>query len=248
MVVLDTYSLFAGKDGAGKAADFAGNAQLAPAAYAKWRAAVWPLLATAGLVDTKADAFVPEAGFELLFNGHDLTGWGFRPTTDDDRASIARWSAKDPHMPPWPIVEKQVAFDGQAASPDGRFRAINGRLVVTSPPEGRRIQKLMTTADFAGDFTLKLEFRATPAADSGVFLRGRQVQCRDYALAGPYTELAAYKPQEWNEFVAEVKRTSARCTVNGAVIEEAFEVPATGPIGVEGDKGQMEYRRVRIRR
>jgi hypothetical protein len=26
-----------------------------------------------------------------------------------------------------------------------------------------------------------------------------------------------------------------------------MKVPATGPIGVEGDRGQMEYRRIRIK-
>ena len=40
---------------------------------------------------------------------------------------------------------------------------------------------------------------------------------------------------------------TARCTVNGEVIEEAFKVPASGPIGLEGDMGQMEYRHIRIR-
>ena len=31
------------------------------------------------------------------------------------------------------------------------------------------------------------------------------------------------------------------------VLDAAFKVPATGPIGLEGDRGQMEYRRLRIR-
>ena len=32
------------------------------------------------------------------------------------------------------------------------------------------------------------------------------------------------------------------------MLEVALKVPDTGPIGVEGDRGQMEYRRIRIRR
>jgi hypothetical protein len=39
----------------------------------------------------------------------------------------------------------------------------------------------------------------------------------------------------------------ARATCNGEVLETAMAVPATGPIGLEGDRGQMEYRRIRIR-
>ena len=47
--------------------------------------------------------------------------------------------------------------------------------------------------------------------------------------------------------IVEVKDGVAHCTCNGEVIEEAMKVPATGPIGLEGDRGQMEYRRIRIR-
>jgi hypothetical protein len=31
------------------------------------------------------------------------------------------------------------------------------------------------------------------------------------------------------------------------VLEEGMELPQSGPIGVEGDRGQMEYRRIRIK-
>ena len=82
------------------------------------------------------------------------------------------------------------------SSHDDRYVAINGRLVVTTPPEGRRIQQLWTTREFPEDFILKLEFRATPNADSGVFIRKPQLQCRDYSLAGPWKSLPNYKPQD----------------------------------------------------
>jgi hypothetical protein len=84
-------------------------------------------------------------------------------------------------------------------------------------------------------FTLKLEFRATPNADSGVFLRGKQLQCRDFPLAGPYKDLKHYKQGDWNELVITVKGTTAHCTCNGEVLEAAYEIPETGPIGLEGD-------------
>jgi hypothetical protein len=29
-------------------------------------------------------------------------------------------------------------------------------------------------------------------------------------------------------------------------LEDALKVPATGPIGLEADRGQMEYRRIRV--
>ena len=93
---------------------------------------------------------------------------------------------------------------------------------------------------------LKLEFRATPNADSGVFLRQPQLQCRDFVLAGPYKDLKNYRAQDWNELVVEVKGTVARCTCNGEGLEAEFQVPQNGPIGLEGDRGQIEYRRIRI--
>jgi hypothetical protein len=136
--------------------------------------------------------------------------------------------------------------DGKTVTDDGRYLAKNGRLIVTTPAEGSRIQQLYTAREFPGDLTLKLEFRATPNADSGVFVRKPQLQCRDYPLAGPYKDLKNYKTGDWNELVVVVKDGVAHCTCNGEVIEAALQVPATGPIGLEGDRGQMEYRRIRI--
>ncbi len=43
-----------------------------------------------------------------------------------------------------------------------------------------------------------------------------------------------------------VKDKTAHCTCNGEVLEAAYALPETGPIGLEGDRGQMEYRRIRI--
>ena len=141
-----------------------------------------------------------------------------------------------------------MAFDGRTASPDGRFVAINGRLVVTTPPEGRKIQQLYTTREFRDDFMLKLEFRATPNADSGVYVRGPQLQCRDYALAGPFKDLKNYKPQDWNELVVTVQNGVARAPATAKCWTSSSRSRETGPIGVEGDRGQMEYRRIRIKR
>jgi hypothetical protein len=74
------------------------------------------------------------------------------------------------------------------------------------------------------------------------------LQCRDFPLAGPYKDLKNYKPQDWNELVVTVQDGKARATCNGEVLEEAMEVPATGPIGLEGDRGQMEYRHLRLKK
>ena len=119
--------------------------------------------------------------------------------------------------------------------------------MITTPAEGRRIQALWTTREFPEDFELRLEFRATPNADSGVYLRKPQLQCRDFLVAGPYKDLKQYKAQDWNELVVIVKGGVAHATCNGEVLEAALKLPATGPIGLEGDRGQMEYRRLRVK-
>ena len=247
VTLLETWPLFADAKGDAIPAELPDLLHPNLAGYAKWAAALRPIFATLGFLESEPYQFTPEPGFVSLFNGKDLAGWGFRPTPDADKESARKWQAGDPNAPPWPIVTNPVSFDGQTSSPDGRFVAKNGRLTVTTPPEGRRIQQLSTTRNFPKDFILRLEFRATPNADSGIFIRKPQLQCRDYLVAGPYTELKKYKPQDWNEIEVTVKDGVAHCTCNGEVLEAALQVPSTGPIGLEGDRGQMEYRRIRIK-
>lgn len=215
---VETYPLFADAEGDAKKEEFPDLLHPNKAGYAKWAAAIRPVLATLGFVETEPDNFAPEPGFRSLFNGKDLTGWGYKTNN----------------------------FDGQTQSSEGRYVTKNGRLIVTTPPEGRKIAQLWTTEKFPSNFILKLEFRATPNADSGVFIRQPQLQCRDYPLAGPYKNLTKYKPQDWNEMVVAVTNNVAYCTCNGEVLEPALKLPATGPIGLEGDRGQMEYRRIRL--
>lgn len=218
VTLLETWRLFANAEGDAKKEEFPDVLHPNKAGYAKWAAALRPIFATLGFLETEPDNFTPEPGFVSLFNGRDLTGWGYRTNH----------------------------FDGQTSSPEGRYVARNGRLIVTTPPEYSKIQQLWTTREFPRDFVLKLEFRATPNADSGIFIRQPQLQCRDYLLAGPYKSLQQYKPQDWNEVVVTVKDNVAHCTCNGEVLEAALKVPATGPVGLEGDRGQMEYRRIRL--
>ena len=244
---LETWPLFADPSGDALAGEFPDLLHPNEAAYAKWAAALRPVFATLGFSETTVEPFTPEEGFESLFNGHDLTGWGYRPTSEADKASAESWQASDPDAAAWPFVNEPAQFDGLTVTPDGRFAAINGRLVVTTPPEYRKIQQLWTTREFPQDFILKLEFRATPNADSGVYLRGPELQCRDYLLAGPYKELKHYRPQDWNELVVTVQGGAGRATCNGEVLEAGLKLPESGPIGVEGDRGQMEYRRIRIK-
>jgi hypothetical protein len=181
-----------------------------------------------------ADDWQPDPQFRSLFNGKDLTGWCFRAKEDRKSPRIGE------------VVEK---FDDKTQSSDaGRYSAQDGILTVNFPKgRARLISQLYTLEEFPRDFVLKLEFRASVNADSGIFIRRPQLQCRDYLVAGPYKKLKKYKPQDWNQIEVVVKGRTAHCTCNGEVLEAAFALPATGPIGLEGDRGQMEYRRIQIK-
>jgi lysophospholipase L1-like esterase len=219
VTVLDTFALFANGQGEAKSEEFPDLLHPNTLGYAKWEKALRPMFESMGLAAAWPDDFTPEPGFTSLFNGRDLTGWSY-----PDGAT----------------------FDGQTVNSDGRFMAKNGRVVVTVSRVERAYKRLLTTQKFSGDFVLKLEFRASPNADSGVFIRDVQLQCRDYPIAGPYFNVKNYRPLEWNELVVTVKGGLAHSTCNGEVLVDAMPIPATGPIGFESDRGQMEYRRIRV--
>ena len=169
-----------------------------------------------------AEETAPVTGFISLYNGKDLTGWGY---SGDDK------------------------FDGKTDASDGRYSA-RGESIVVNPEDsakGPHLRQMWTTQVFPKNFVLKLEFRASVNADSGIFLRKPQLQCRDYLVAGPYKALKQYKAQDWNEIVVTVKDNVAHCTCNGEVLEEALKLPETGPIGLEADRGQMEYRHILLK-
>src|SRR5262249_6594292 len=149
---IETWPLFADAKGDAIPTEFPDLLHPNKAGYDKWANALRPIFALDGFMENEPYEFATEPGFVSLFNGHDLTGWEFRATSEGERESIRKWKASDPNMPLWPIVEKTVAFDGQEKSNDGRYVAKNGRLIVATPPEGRRIQKISTARDFSKDF------------------------------------------------------------------------------------------------
>jgi len=189
-------------------------------------------LAMSALFIARAALWVPEPGFVSLFNGKDLTGWGYR---DKEQK----------------ILE---SFDGKVDASDGRYSAVPTKdgagILIVHPHDaakGPRLRQMWTTQEFPKNFILKIEFRAAVNADSGIFLRKPQLQCRDYLVAGPYKQLKKYKAQDWNEIIVTVKDNVAHCECNGEVLEEALKIPANGPIGLEGDRDQMEYRHIQIK-
>jgi len=219
VTIVDTYSLFANVHGDAKEEEMPDLLHPNILGYAKWSAALHPILETVGLLPIWNDEFTMEPGYMSLFDGHDLTGWEY---------------------------EGGPTFTRKAATNDGRYVVRNGRLVVTVSHTAKDYRKLWSTIKFPHDFVLRLEFRASPNADSGIFVRDPQLQCRDFLIAGPFATLTHYRPLDWNEIVVTVRGGLAHCTCNGEVLVDAMPVPANGGIGLESDHGQMEYRRIRI--
>ncbi len=171
------------------------------------------------------DVRADEPGFKSLFNGKDLTGW--------------RLGKRD--------------LAGKSASDDGRFAVKDGILVIAgSKDKPPRMAEIDTVESFDGDFTLRLEFRASRDANSGLHLRDKvfahQLQIRDYPRVGPYKTLKDYKAEDWNAIEVVVTGSRARCTCNGEVLEAALEIPARGPLSLQSEINVVEYRHIRIKR
>ena len=77
VTVLDTWSLFANLKGDAKDEEMPDLLHPDIVGYAKWASALRPIFETVGLVPAWQDEFIPESGFESLFDGHDLSGWGY---------------------------------------------------------------------------------------------------------------------------------------------------------------------------
>jgi acetyl esterase/lipase len=166
-----------------------------------------------------------EPGFKPIFNGTDLAGWRLGGTD----------------------------LAGKSATDDGRFTVRDGVLVITgskdTPP---KMAEIDTAESYDGDFTLRLEFRASRDANSGLHLRDKafthQLQIRDYPRVGPYKALQGYKDGDWNAIEVIARGTKARCTCNGELLEAALDIPAHGPLALQSETNAVEYRNIRIKR
>ena len=101
-----------------------------------------------------------------------------------------------------------------------------------------------------GNVIIRLQFRAAPGADSGVFVHGNQLQVRDYPKAGPKQYAFAAKPAgEWNELEFDITNGTAEVKLNGQVIEKAWKIGSNAAqgIGLQKEAGDFDYRFIRIK-
>lgn len=159
-----------------------------------------------------------DKGFRSLFNGKDLTGWQYGRG------------------------KKAVSMKGRTETPDGRISVKDGSIVMN---KGRGIRDLFTEEQFGKDFHLILEFKAGEKADSGVYIRGPQLQIRDFIRRGEQKQLTNFKNDSWNELDITVKGQMATCFVNSQKLRN-MKIPPKGGIGLQAESGVFAFRNIRI--
>ncbi|MCS7237731.1 MAG: sulfatase-like hydrolase/transferase [Thermoguttaceae bacterium] len=99
---------------------------------------------------------------------------------------------------------------------------------------------------------IRLQFRASPGADSGVFIHGKQFQVRDYPGSLPDTK--RYAPYarpagEWNELEFDITDGIAVVRLNGQVIERRWPIGERAELGIglQREVGDFAFRLIRIK-
>lgn len=102
----------------------------------------------------------------------------------------------------------------------------------------------------SADCVIRLEFRASEKADSGVFVHGNQLQVRDYPKAGPKEYAVHAKPAgEWNALEFDIAGGVAEVKLNGQTIEKSWRIggKADQGFGLQKERGDFEFRNIRIK-
>jgi len=132
---------------------------------------------------------------------------------------VALFNGKD--LSGWRYGNEKL--DGKTETADKRFTVSEGTIIAN---EGKGIKDLYTVATFPKNFHLKLEFKAGPKADSGVYIRGNQLQVRDYIRRGEQKQLKGFKDDGWNELDITVKGGVVTTKVNNKTLtpKDALEL------------------------
>jgi hypothetical protein len=83
------------------------------------------------------------------------------------------------------------------------------------------IRDLYTLKTYPKAFHLRLEFRASLKSDSGVYVRGPQLQVRDFIRRNEHRHLKKFKNDDWNTLDIVVRNKKLITTVNGKFLTPA---------------------------
>jgi len=216
------------------------------------------LLTTALTAQTTSP--VPPAGFAVLFNGQDLTGWKGLAGNPKERAKMsadelakAQEAADERMNAHWQVVDGVLEYDGKG-------------------------NNLCTAKDY-GDFEMLVDWKIPSRGDSGVYLRGYpQVQIWDPGNKAKWDRGAqkgsgglwnnkqngkdplvkADKPiGEWNTFYIKMiadhvtVKLNDQLVVDDVPLENYWEpgqpIPAKGPIELQDHDNKLWYKNIYVR-
>jgi hypothetical protein len=209
------------------------------------------LLALAGFSQAagKSKLNSPPPGFQLLFNGKDLSGWqGLVPLPQraklsSEQLAAAQKKANDRILPHWKVKEGILEYDGKGHS-------------------------LQTVKDY-GNFELYVDWKIGKGGDSGIYLRGNpQVQIWDKPIGsgGLFNnknnpskplKVADNPVGEWNTFHIIMKGDRVTVFLNGEKVvdntpmenywERGKPLPARGPIELQHHGNSLWFRNIYIK-
>jgi len=171
-------------------------------------------MATAG---AQADDFKLEPGFTLLFNGKNLDGW------------------KE-------FGGKKEALDGKTEAYAGRFKVVEGRIVLDPAVKGD--VHIETAKEFAKDVRIKFDFKPGPKCNNDVFLRGTKF---DINPAGK--EAKTSKEGEWSTFEIIVTGDKIEHKIGAETARTATlkaDAPAS-PFRLRAEFGSLEIKNIRVK-
>lgn len=162
-------------------------------------------------------AAVPQDGFTPLLNGKNLDGW--------KEAS-----------------GKKEALDGKAEAFGGRFKVVEGRLVID--PEVKGDLHIETAKTFGKDLHIRFEFKAGPKCNNDLFLRGTK-----FDIVPGNKELKNVKEGEWTPFEIVVIGDKIEHRAGGEVARTSTlkaDAPAS-PFRIRAEFGVLEIRNLRVK-
>ena len=184
------------------------------------------LVCAAATVAGAADDFKPEAGFKLVFNGKDLTGWQTRAETKKD---------KDGNK----TEVKPMALEGRTEAYGHRFAVKDGALVIDYKTKGDKY--LETVQKFGGDFTIRYDFKPGEGCNNDTLLLGMKF---DIVTSAKNTTKGV-KLGEWNKMEIVVKSGSADFLVNGEKVATQKLKGEKGPLVLRAEFGPIAYKNIR---
>src|SRR6185295_15314349 len=170
-----------------------------------------------GAVLVQADDFKLEPGFKLLFNGKNLDGW------------------KE-------FNGKKEALEGKTEAHGGRFKVVEGRIVVDPAVKGDL--HIETVAEFAKDVQIKFDFKPGPKCNNDLFLRGTK-----FDIVPGNKELKNVKEGEWYAFEIVVTGDKIERKVGGEVVRTSTlkaDAPAS-PFRIRAELGAIEIKNLRAK-